>query len=362
MLTVIATSFKVAGVLAAVVITDSFQSILMIGASAALTIIGLYKVGGLDKLINSVPADYWTLFRPTNDPEYPWHAIVLGYPVMGIWFWCTDQTIVQRVLGARDIKQGQLGAIFAGFLKVLAPLIFFLPGILCKILHPNIPDPEMAYVTMVEQYMPIGMVGLIIAVLIAALISTLDSGLNSLSTVFTLDIYLKKRPDAPAKERILVGRIVTVAAAIIGIGFAFALSSIKDMSLFSMLQALLAFLAPPLAVVFLVGVLWRRATSQAALITLVIGSISSVGIGFCYFKGWPSADFYPHFLLLSFYIFAALAVLMVVITLCTPAPDPAKALSSLKDAYGKGQKTSKMIWVLWGLLSVIMTVIYLIFN
>ena len=361
-LTVIATSFTVAGGLAAVVITDSFQSILMIGASAALTIIGLYKVGSLDKLINSVPSDYWLLFRPAGDPEYPWHAILLGYPVMGIWFWCTDQTIVQRVLGARDIRQGQLGSIFAGFLKVIAPLIFFLPGILCKVLHPDLADPEMAYVTMVEQYMPIGMVGLIIAVLIAALISTLDSGLNSLSTVFTLDIYLKKRPDATAKERIWLGRVVTVAAALIGIFFAFALRSIVDMNLFSMLQALLAFLAPPLAVVFLLGVIWKRATSRAALVTLIVGCISSVSIGVCYLAKWPSADFYPHFLLLSFYIFAALAVLMVVVSLFTEAPDPAKALSSLKDAYGKGEKSSKLVWILWGVLAAVMVVIYLIFN
>ena len=204
-LTVIATSFTVTGGLAAVVITDSFQSALIILASVILTVVGFVKIGSVEALIKSVPADYWTLFRPTNDSVYPWHAILLGYPVLGIWFWCTDQTIVQRVLGGKDLKQGQYGTIFAGYLKIFTPLIFFLPGIMCKILHPDLASSDEAYMTMVVNYLPTGLVGLVVAVLIAALISTIDSGLNSLSTVFTLDIYLKKyKPDANVKEKIFM--------------------------------------------------------------------------------------------------------------------------------------------------------------
>ena len=364
LLTVIATSFTVAGGLAAVVITDSFQSILLIGASIALTVIGFYKIGSLEKVVNSVPGDYWVLFRPHNDASYPWHAIVLGYPVIGIWFWCTDQTIVQRVLGARNITQGQLGSIFAAFLKVLSPLIFFLPGIFCRILHPELSDPDSAYVKMVAEYLPTGMVGLIIAVLIAALISTLDSGLNSLSTVFTLDIYVKKfRPNADAKERIRLGRIVTVLAAVVGTCFALLLAQVKDkgLDLFSILMAMLCFFAPPLSAVFTVGVLWRRATKTAALFTLIFGSIFCGGIGICYMI-WPLWVHWPHFMLLSFYLFAILTILMIIISLFTEAPDAAHTLPTLRQTYANQGHTSKVVWWLWGLLTVIMVAIYIVFN
>ena len=148
LLAVIATSFTVAGGLAAVVITDSFQSLLMIVASTALTIIALVKVGGIGELAQAVPEENWLLFRPADDPKFPWPAIVLGYPTIAVWFWCTDQTIVQRVLGGRDLRQGQLGSAFAGYLKILTPLIFFMPGILCKVLHPDLASENEAYMKM----------------------------------------------------------------------------------------------------------------------------------------------------------------------------------------------------------------------
>ncbi|MHC4115704.1 MAG: sodium:solute symporter family transporter, partial [Planctomycetota bacterium] len=215
-LILISTSFTVTGGLAAVVITDSFQSILIIVTSAALTVIGLVKVGGVSGLIEAAPEGYWTLFRPSDAPIYPWYVIVLGYPVMSIWFWCADQTIVQRVLGAKDLRNGQLGTVFAGFIKIITPLIFLVPGILCFVLHPGLDNSDKAYMTMVTSYFPTGLIGLIIAVLIAALVSTVDSGLNSMSTVFTLDFYCKKlRPEAQRKETILVGRIVTILTAFI---------------------------------------------------------------------------------------------------------------------------------------------------
>ncbi|HEY5140578.1 MAG TPA: hypothetical protein VIJ25_14865, partial [Methylococcales bacterium] len=116
-LALLSTSFTVTGGLMAVAITDTFQSILMIGASAALTIICFIKIGSIEKLTSSVPESFWHLFKPSNDPDYPWYAILLGYPVIAVWFWCTDQTIVQRVLGGRDLKQAQLGTWFAASLK-----------------------------------------------------------------------------------------------------------------------------------------------------------------------------------------------------------------------------------------------------
>jgi len=360
-LVVIATSFTVAGGLKAVVITDSFQSILMIVASVILTIIAFTKIGGLEKLINGVPADFWTLFRSADDPDWPWYAVVLGYPVSGIWFWCTDQTIVQRALGGRNIRQGQIGCVFAAFLKVLVPFIFFMPGIMCKVLHPGLSDQDEAYMTMVASYLPHGMIGLIVAVLIAALISTVDSGLNSLSTVFTLDIYCKHfRKNAEQAQKNRVGRYVTIIGGLIAIASALAIGAMPEGGLYEKLLKIIQFLAPPLASVFIVGVCFKRANAVSALLTLIVGSIASVGIGLASMYEWPSWVIYPHFMFLSFLIFASLVIFMIVVSLLTQ-PD-GKSFATIKEALATTNTRTKDIWFMWAGLAVIMLVLYLIFN
>ena len=361
-LTVVATSFTVAGGLEAVVITDSFQSILMIGASATLTIIAALKVGTVDGSLQSVPGDYWVLFRPADDPDFPWTAILLGYPVLGIWFWCTDQTIVQRVLGARSVRQGQLGAIFAAFLKIASPFLFMLPGVLCYVLHPKLENPDLAYMTMVTTHLPSGMVGLVVAVLIAALISTIDSGLNSFSTVFTLDVYCHHfRPHAATKEIVWIGRVSTVGAAVLAMFCAVGMEAIgKD--LFNLLQGIIAFFAPPLAAVFTIGVLWRRATSLAALSTLVVGTVSSLTIGYMHLTDWPAKGYWPHYMLVSFYLYVILAVFMVSLSLLTKAPAAGTGLPTLAETYRRGGGHSKLVWALWGVLAALMAAIYVYFN
>lgn len=360
----IAASFTIMGGLAAVMVTDAFQTMLMIAGAAALTIIGLVEVGGVSGLVEKVPASYWKLLRADEGAKYPWHAMLLGYPVAGIWFWCADQTIVQRVLGARDLRHGQLGVLSAAFLKVLTPFLFLLPGILCFLLHPGLEDPNEAFATMVVHHLPNGMVGLIVAVLVAALISTIDSGLNSFSTVFTLDIYKRRiRPGASPSEEKLVGRLATVAAAAIAIGSALLMDRF-DRGLFDMIQSVIGFIAPPVSAVFLLGVLWRRATSRAALATLVFGSIASISIGFCNLSNWPSKEFWPHFLLLSFYIFAGICVFMVVLSLLTENSPDEERLPTLGQAQAQGSQGSRarLIWALWGVLAAIMLAIYIIFE
>ncbi len=365
LLITIAASFTIAGGLAAVVITDSFQSILMIIASIALTVIGLNKVGGIDEMVRLVPSKTWHLFR--SDGDFPWYAMLLGYPVSGLWFWCTDQTIVQRVLGGRNIRQSQQGCVFAAFLKVLTPLIFFTPGILCKILHPELASElngsDKAYMTMVTNYLPAGMVGLIIAVLIAALISTVDSGLNSLSTVFTLDIYCKHfRPKASPREKKHIGRVVTLVAAIVSIFLALGIGAIDRADLFSMLQKILGFLAPPLATVFLLGVLWPRANATGALCTLIFGSLLSISVGTCHTLNFPNENFWPHFMVLVFYIFAVLVVFMIVVSLLTRPPEYDKKSFSLKGIYKAEALSFKNVWLCWAIISVVMIIIYVLFN
>jgi SSS family solute:Na+ symporter len=361
-LILISTSFTVTGGLAAVVITDSFQSILIIVTSAALTVIGLVKVGGVSGLIEAAPEGYWTLFRPSDAPIYPWYVIVLGYPVMSIWFWCADQTIVQRVLGAKDLRNGQLGTVFAGFIKIITPLIFLVPGILCFVLHPGLDNSDKAYMTMVTSYFPTGLIGLIIAVLIAALVSTVDSGLNSMSTVFTLDFYCKKlRPEAQRKETILVGRIVTILTAFIAFFVSWSMS-FAGKNLFDLFQCLISFLAPPISAVFLLGILWKRATPKAAFTTLIVGGILSALAGICHFGGWPTDTFWPHPLVLSFLLFVGLVILMSVLSLRDQQPADKFAIATLKEIYTAKNYNPKKMWNLWILLAVIMVFLYLLFQ
>jgi SSS family solute:Na+ symporter len=296
-----------------------------------------------------------------DDANYPWLAIALGYPVMGVWFWCTDQSMVQSVLGAKNLQQGQLGANFTGWLKILDVALFIIPGIVCFILFPQLKNPDEAYMTMVTKLFPAGMTGLVMAVLIAALVSTIDSALNSLSTVYTMDIYVKKfKPEATQKEIVRTGRLVTVAGAVIAVFLTMAINSIKGLNLFDVFQAVLGFIAPPMSVVFLLGVLWKKATTRAANIILSAGTIFSFTIGVLYLWVFPAKQyaFWPHFLLLSFYIFVLLLLAGMLISWLDKR---GQAQTNTLD-YGVLGKPAKKVWISWIILIITMITLYIVFN
>ena len=361
-LVVISAFFAVAGGLKAIAYTNVFQMILLIAVSFLLTVVGIVKAGGLTEVYEKAPAHYWNLLLPADDKNYPWLAIALGYPVMGVWFWCTDQSMVQSVLGAKNLKQGQLGANFVGWLKILDVALFIIPGIVCFLLYPNLSDPNEAYMTMVTNLFPAGMTGLVMAVLIAALVSTIDSALNSLSTVFTMDIYVKKyKPGATPKETVRIGRIVAIIGAAIAVVLAMAIDSIKGLNLFDVFQAVLGFIAPPMSVVFLFGVLWKGTTTRAANFVLSAGTALSFSIGVLYLWVFPADkyEFWPHFLMLSFYIFALLAVAAFLISRFDK-----KAVAGQQNQldFGVIPKPARSVMISWGVLIVVMICLYIIFN
>jgi len=361
-LILIAAFFTIAGGLKAIAYTNVFQMVLLILVSLVLTLTGLYKVGGIGELIDQTPSEYWNLLLPNDDPNYPWIAIALGYPVMGVWFWCTDQSMVQSVLGAKSLKEGQLGANFTGWLKILDVALFIIPGIICYVLFPDLDNPDEAYMTMVTKLFPVGMTGMVMAVLIAALVSTIDSALNALSTVFTMDIYVKKyRPQASQKQIVTIGRVVTVLGAIIAIFMTLAIDSIKGLNLFDVFQSILGFIAPPMSVVFLFGVLWKKTTTRAANAILIFGTILSMGIGVLYLWVFPKEvyDFWPHFLLLSFFIFVLLAVLIVLVSY---ADRNSKDLHESTLDYGVIPKLPVKVKWLWIALIIVMVGMYMLFN
>lgn len=313
-------------------------------------------------LYENTPKDFWNLLRPLDDPNYPWLAIVLGYPIMGVWFWCTDQSMVQSVLGAKSLKQGQLGANLTGWLKIFDVALFIIPGMACFVLFPDLKNPDEAYMTMVTRLFPAGMTGLVMAVLIAALVSTIDSALNSLSAVFTMDIYVKKyKPQASQKQIVKIGRIVTVAGAAMAIVLTLAIDSIKGLNLFDVFQAILGFIAPPMSVVFLFGVLWKKTSTRAANLALSLGTVISIGTGILYLWVFPSEqyDFWPHFLLLSFFLFVVIALMTWLVSLWDHKRG---AVSQNTLDTGKIANPAKSVWIAWIVLIIFMIGMYLLFD
>ncbi len=352
--------FTMLGGLKAVAYTNVYQMLLLIFVSATIVIVGLYKVGGVEGLIAATPEDYWVLFRPNSDVDFPWLPIILGYPISGVWFWCTDQSMVQPVLAARSLKEGQLGTNFTGWLKILDVPLYILPGIICFALYPTLANPDEAYMTMVKNLFPIGMVGLVLAVLTAALVSTIGSALNALSTVFTMDIYVKKfNPKASNREIIRMGQLVTVVGAIISVLICIAIDSIKGLNLFNVFQSVLGFIAPPMTAVFLMGVFWKRATKRAANLALTLGTLISIGTGVMYLWAWPEGLAKPHFMLLSFYLCVFILIAMTLISLF----DHSKPESGT-TTFDKVERahTGRMVAGLWIALIVVMVGLYIFFN
>ncbi|CAM3745185.1 sodium/solute symporter [Mucilaginibacter galii] len=354
--------FTYMGGLTAIAKVNVFQMLLLIVVSVMLTVLGVNRAGGLSYVYKHVPGHFWNLFHPASDPNYPWYAIMLGYPVAAVAFFCTDQSMVQSVLGAKNLEQGQLGVNFIGWLKILSLPLFIFTGILCRIIFPDLKDENLAYMTMVTNLFPAGLNGLVIVVLIAVLVGTIGSSLNSLSTVFTMDIYAERiNKKATNKQLISVGRMSIIVGCILSVGVAIALDSIKGLKFFDVFQSILGFIAPPLSVVFLLTVFWKRTTRLAVNTVLSAGSAFSLTVGILYLWVFPKAEyhFWPHYLMLSFYVFAFLMAVAVLVSLldCNP-----KTYIAGEHEERDMPKTSLKVKIAWALLTLVMIVLYIIFN
>jgi len=264
--------YTVIGGLRAVIYTELIQMFILIGGAVTLTVVGLNEVGGVSGLQSNTPPEFWHMFKPLSDPDFPWTGIIFGAPILGIWYWCTDQYIVQRVLSARGIDDARGGTIFAGYLKILPVFIMVIPGLIAFILFPEIiaKDSNLAYPTLVTKLLPAGVRGVVIASLLAALMSSLASCFNSSSTLFTMDVYKKLKPEAEEKELVRMGRLATVVLVVLGIMW---VPFIKGLSnqLFIYLQSVQAYVSPPIAAVFLFGVFSTRMNGKGALAALFTG-------------------------------------------------------------------------------------------
>src|SRR5436309_2660752 len=265
--------YTITGGLAAVIYTELLQTLILIAGAVILTFIGLDRVGGFAALRAAVPANYFHMIKPMSDSEFPWTGIFFGAPILGIWYWCTDQVIVQRVLSARDEGHAKAGTIFAGFLKILPVFMLVLPGIIAFALFPEqVKKPDFAYPTLVLNLLPVGLVGLVMAALLAAVMGAMSSVFNSASTLVTLDFYKKLRPEASERQLVTFGRIATGGMVLLGllwVPFIHLLSA----ELYIYLQSVQAYISPPIAVCFIFGILWPRMNGQGAISSLLTGFV-----------------------------------------------------------------------------------------
>ena len=263
-----------------------------------------------------------TILRSSDDPSgLPWYSVLLGYPVIGIWYWCADQTIVQRVLGARDENHARVGALFAGFIKILPVFIFVLPGLLCFALiqqgklPDELTDSADTYAFLIGHLLPAGLKGLVAAALLAALMGTVSGALNSLATLFSYDLYRRWWPDTPEKKLVRIGRIVTFLGIIAAILWSPLLGRFE--SIFQGINAMISYIAPPITTVFILGVAWKRASARAAQLTLYIGS----GLGLVVFLlDWfkSSTGWNVPFMMSAFYLFVICTAIQIALSYAFP--------------------------------------------
>jgi SSS family solute:Na+ symporter len=268
--------YTVLGGMRAVVYTETLQAVLLILGAAVLTVIGLDKVGGWQSMVDTVTPEYLNMWRSPSDPDFPWPSLVISSTIVGIWYWCTDQYIVQRALTAKNIKEGRRGTIFGAVMKLMPVFLFLIPGVIALALKMrgelHWDSPDQAFPILMSNLLPSGLRGLVAAGLLAALMSSLASVFNSCSTLFTVDIYKKLRPNTPEKKLVRTGQIATVITVIIGIIWIPIMANISGV-LYEYLQSVQSYIAPPITAVFLLGIFHKRINGLGAFVTLIVGIV-----------------------------------------------------------------------------------------
>lgn len=387
-ISVITAIYTIVGGLKAVVVTESIQTVVLITGAVVISVAAYKAMGGWQPMATVLQEnnqmDKLSMLRPHGDASgMPWYSIFLGYPVLGIWYWCADQTIVQRVLGAKDENHARVGPLFCGFIKILPVFIFVLPGLFAYTLAQSgkldisvltsvdvtgkeVMNSKGIYTLMITQLLPSGLIGILVAALLSGLMSQVSGALNSISTMVSYDIYKRYRPATEDKQLVKVGKI----AAGIALIFSLALLPLLDRyeSIFNGVNDIIAHIAPPITCVFLLGVCWKKASAKSAKLTLWIGSAMG-SIVFAVNKIFTKTLIAEvPFMMMAFYLFCICVILQVFFSYRYPS-SPAIAgkeilywtslREPLQSAGWKGLGNYK---VLSGLLLVIMIALFWIFR
>ena len=342
--------YTVLGGLRAVLYTDMVQMFILIAGAITVTVVGLIELGGIDELYNHAGSGFFSLWKPMGDPNFPWTGILFGAPILGVWYWCTDQFIVQRVLSGKDINHSRRGTIFAGYLKLLPLFLFVIPGVIAYALTQKgeitLTSPDHALPTLVGTLLPVGLKGIVVAGLLAALMSSLSSVFNSCSTLITWDIYKKLRPESSEKTLVLVGRIATVILVAFGLMWIPMMKLISG-QIYQYLQSVQAYIAPPIAAIFLIGVLSKRVNSQGAIAALLTGFVLGIlRLILELMKDSLSGLLYQYteinFLHFAFLLFLICTLVLVVVSYLTPQPPSQKVEGlTIHTTTGEGRDEGK---------------------
>ncbi len=367
------------GGMKAVLYTSVLQTPILLIGSIAVLVLGLIKVGGWSEMMEicranvTVHGDSMTsLMRSPKDLDFPWTGVILGSAIIGFWYWCTDQFIVQRVLSGRDMKQARRGTIFGAYLKLTPVFIFLIPGMIAFALNEKglitLSSNDAAFSTMVKELLPIGFKGIVIGGILAALMSSLASLFNSSAMLFTIDFYQKYKPNETEKHYVLVGRMATVAIVLLGILWIPVMKGIGKV-LYEYLQDVQSLLAPGIAAVFLLGVISKRTTPAAGLWGLIIGfTLGMTRLALNVFGLEEGNVLYSVFLSHNWlhyeiYLFIIVIAAMVVISYFTKKKDPATIVGlTMGSATAAQRAETRESYNYWDIInSVIIITIILVF-
>ena len=331
--------YTIIGGLRAVMITESVQTIVLLAGAIIITGICYNKTGGWNSITSTLSqhndSEKLSMLRPIGDKSgMSWTAIFLGYPVLGIWYWCADQTIVQRVLGAKDENHAKAGALFCGFIKILPVFIFVLPGLMAYVLAQkglfDISSIKAAdgstkgiYTLMITQLVPSGLKGILAAALISGLMSQISGALNSIATLFSYDLYKRRKPNAPDSHLVKAGRVSAAIALMLSIALLPLINRYE--SLFNGINDIIAHLAPPITAVFLLGIFWKKASAIAAQYTLWIGSAVGAIVFIINKTMQQSIIAETPFMMMAFYLFVFCMLLQITLSYSFPMQHTAES-------------------------------------
>jgi len=365
--------YTVLGGLRAVVYTDTMQAVVLIVGSVFVTIFGLTELGGWEAFRTACVqakqgAQHFNMWRPWDDSSFPWAGILFGAPIVGLWYWCTDQYIVQRTLAARNMKNARRGTIWGAYLKLSPVFLFIIPGMIAFAMVQSgklqLDESDQSYPKLVQALLPSGLRGLVVGALLAALMSSLSSVFNSCSTLFTVDIYEKIRRKASERELVRVGRIATGVVVLLGIAWIPFMRYVSK-GLYIYLQSVQAYLAPPITAVFFLGVFSKRINGRGALTGLIVGFILGIAklaaqtaSGFDGADQWlPSAIFQFgqfNFLYYCLVLFAISVGVVVVVSFLTGRPAPEKLVGlTYATVTADGKEEVRKSWNKWDVVNTV---------
>jgi SSS family solute:Na+ symporter len=263
--------YAAVGGLRAVIYTEAVQGVVLMAGALVISVAAFSRAGGWHAVMSGVAPAALSLIRPVNDPGVPWPGLICGIPLLGFYYWCTNQSIVQRLLSAKSIDHARWGALFAGLLKLPVLFLIVLPGTCALLLFPLLPRADMVYPKLILELLPAGLVGLVVGGFAAATMVSIASMLNSASTLITMDVVRHFNPDLSEAGMVRIGRWATAGLLAVAVVWAPELQHFP--SLWQYLQAVLAYVVPPVVAVFLAGMFWRRASANGAVAAMTIGSI-----------------------------------------------------------------------------------------